>query len=130
MNRTLLLAAAAAALASCTYNQPQPGQRLADASGRQCFTAGQVNGFHAIDRNTVLVRTGGSTYYRLDILGTCPEIDWTTRVGIRSTGGGSWICRGQDAELVVPTPGRGFDTCPVLGVRLLTAEEAKAARAR
>ncbi|WP_294120603.1 DUF6491 family protein [Sphingomonas sp.] len=130
MDRTLTLAVATVALASCTYNQPPQGQSAAGTSGRQCFTAGQVNNFHAVDRNTVLVRTGASTYYQLDILGTCPEIDFTTRVGIRSTSGGTWICRGHDAELIVPNPGRGFDRCPVLGVRLLTAEEAKAARAK
>jgi len=129
MNRLLASIAIAASLGSCSYNQPPQGQSVAGASGRQCFTAGQVNSFHPIDRNTVLVRTGASTYYQLDILGTCPEINWTARVGIRATGG-SWICRGQDAELIVPNPGRGFDRCPVLGVRLLTPDEAKAARAR
>jgi hypothetical protein len=118
-----------AALAACTANQP-PGARAAGTSGRQCFTAAQVNSFHPIDRNTVLVRTGASTYYQLDILGTCPDINWTNRIGIRSTGGGSWICQGQDAELIVPNPSRSFDRCPVLGVRLLAADEAKAALAK
>ena len=130
MNRFLALAAVAATISGCTANHASGAQAAAGRSGRQCFTAGQVNSFHPIDQNTILVRTGSSTYYRLDILGTCPEIDWTARVGIRSTGGGSWICRGQDAEIVVPNPNRGFDRCPVLGVQLLTPEEAKAALAK
>ena len=129
MNRSFALLAAMA-LTSCTANQAPRAQASAGTSGRQCFTAAQVNSFHPIDRNTVLVRTGASTYYQLDILGTCPDIDWSNRIGIRSSGGGSWVCRGQDAELLVPNPNRGFDRCPVLGVRLLTPEEAKAARAR
>jgi hypothetical protein len=128
MNRTIALSAALL-LTSCTANQAPRGQAVAGTSGRQCFTAGQVNSFHPIDRNTILVRTGASTYYQLDLLGTCPEINWAARVGIRSTGG-SWICRGHDAEIIVPNPSRSFDRCPVLGVRLLTPEEAKAARAR
>lgn len=129
MNRFLALAAVAGTVSACTANQAPSGQAAAGMSGRQCFTAGQVNSFHPIDRDTILVRTGASTYYQLDILGTCPDINWSARVGIRSTGG-SWICRGQDAEIIVPNPGRGFDRCPVLGVRLLTPEEAKAARAK
>jgi hypothetical protein len=114
-------------LGSCTANQA-PRAQAAGTSGRQCFLASQVNSFHPIDRDTVLVRAGASTYYQLDILGTCPDIDWSNRIGIRSTGGGSWVCRGQDAELLVPGPA-GFDRCPVLGVRLLTPDEAKAALA-
>jgi len=130
MNRFLALAAVALSVSGCTANQAPGGQTAAGTSGRQCFTAGQVNSFHPIDQNTVLVRTGASTYYRLDILGTCPEINWTSRVGIRSTGGGSWICRGQDAEIIVPNPNRAFDRCPVLGVRLLSPDEAKVALAK
>lgn len=130
MNRFLALTALAAAVSACTANPAPDAQAAAGTSGRQCFTAGQVNSFHPIDQNTILVRTGASTYYQLDILGTCPEINWTARVGIRSTGGGSWICRGQDAEIIVPNPNRGFDRCPVLGVRLLDPEEAKAALAK
>jgi hypothetical protein len=130
MNRFLALIAVAATVSACTATQAPGRQAAAGMAGRQCFTAGQVNSFHPIDQDTILVRTGASTYYQLDILGTCPEINWTARVGIRSTGGGSWICRGQDAEIVVPNPGRGFDRCPVLGVRLLSPDEAKAALAR
>lgn len=128
MNRTFALLAALT-LTCCTANQAPGGQAAAGTSGRQCFLASKVNSFHPIDRNTVLVRAGASTYYQLDILGTCPDIDWSNRIGIRTTGGGSWVCRGQDAELLVPNPNRAFDRCPVLGVRLLTAEEAKAALA-
>jgi len=130
MNHILALAAVAATISGCTANPAPDAQAAAGTSGRQCFTAGQVNSFYAVDQDTVLVRTGASTYYQLDILGTCTEINWTSRVGIRSTGGGSWICRGQDAEIIVPNPNRGADRCPVLGVRLLTPEEAKAALAK
>lgn len=128
MHRILALAAVTVTVAACTPNQAPGGQVAAGTSGRQCFLASQVNSFHPIDRDTVLVRAGASTYYQLDILGTCLDIDWSNRIGIRSTGGGSWVCRGQDAELLVPSPS-GFDRCPVLGVRLLTPEEAKAALA-
>jgi hypothetical protein len=125
----LSIAASAAVLtwACTTANGGQTAQGAAPA-GRQCFHASTVNSFHAVDRDTVLVTVGVNRVYQLDILGTCPEIDWTQRIGLRSTGGSDWICQGLDAELLVPRPGMGFDRCPVLGVRPLTPEEAQAAR--
>ena len=109
-------------------NAPPPTQR-AVASGRQCFLPYQVNGFHPINRDTVLVTVGARTTYALDLLGTCSDIDWSERIGIRSTGGGSWVCEGLDAEVFVPSP-TGLQRCPVLGVRRLTPEEAQAMRNR
>ena len=128
MHRILPIAVAAISLASCTSN-PSPQSGAAAASDRQCFVASSVSGFHALDRDTVLVTVGANRTYQLDILGTCQDIDWSNRIGIRSTSGSSWVCRGQDAELIVPGPA-GVDRCPVLGVRLLSPEEVRAARRR
>ena len=125
LRHPVFIAIAAALASACTADQPRT---VAGGPGRQCFTASQVNDFHAIDRDTVLVTIGSNRTYMLDILGTCPEIDWSFRVGIRSTGGSNWICQGQDAELIVPSPS-GVQRCPVLGVRPLTPDEARAARA-
>ena len=123
------IAGATAALAACMVNQP-PAQRAAAMDTRQCFHAGQVNGFHAIGRDTVNVHVGASRVYQLEILGTCPDVNWSSRIGVRATGGGSWVCRGFDAELLVPRPGGGFDRCPVTSVRQLSPAEIEAARAR
>ncbi|HTK59548.1 MAG TPA: DUF6491 family protein [Sphingomicrobium sp.] len=127
MNRTLALFALAASATACTANQAPHGQAVA-GSGR-CFNAATINDFHAVDRHTVIVTAGVNHNYLLDILATCPEIDWTLRIGLRSTSGSSWVCQGQDAELLVPAP-TGIDRCPVLGVRPLSIEEAKALRAK
>ena len=128
MHRILRVTAAIALTAACTANQPPAVQGIG-TSGRQCFNASTVNGFHAIDRNRVIVTVGANRNYLLDVLGTCPDINWALRVGLRSTGGSNWVCQGRDAELLVPSPGRGFDRCPVLGVRALTLDEARALRA-
>lgn len=127
MKRLAALFAATACLAACTANQP-PHSQSAAGTGR-CFNASTVNDFHAVDRNTVIVTVGVNHNYLLDILGTCPDIDWTLRIGLRSTSGSSWVCQGQDAELLVPGP-TGIDRCPVLGVRPLSIDEAKALRAK
>jgi hypothetical protein len=129
MYRILTLGILAATLAACTANQT-PRSQSAAAFGRTCFNASTVNSFHAVDRDTVIVTVGANRNYLLDVLGTCPDINWSLRVGLRSTGGSSWVCQGQDAEFLVPSPGRGFDRCPVLGVRAISPEEARALRSR
>ena len=127
MHRILALIAAVASIAACTASQPPQAQSAA-ASGRQCFNAATVNSFHAIDRNRVIVTVGANRNYLLDVLGTCPDINWSFRVGLRSTGGSNWVCQGQDAEFFVPGP-TGIDRCPVLGVRALSPDEARSLKA-
>jgi hypothetical protein len=50
-------------------------------------------------------------------------VNWTTKVGIRSVGGGSWVCEGFDSELVVPDPGMGLQRCPIRAVTQISKEQ-------
>jgi hypothetical protein len=108
---------------------PQQGQEMAASGRTQCFRAEQVNDFNAINDETVLVTVGANTTYQLGVLGTCPNIDWSQRIGIRSRTGGSWVCHGHDAEMIVPSAS-GIERCPVTSIRLLSPEEARALRSR
>jgi hypothetical protein len=120
--------AAGAVLVACAADGPQPARAAAADSARQCFNARNVYNFHAVNDRTVLVEVGTKRIYELQIVGVCPEIDWTQKLAIRTTGGSSWICRGLDAELVVPSPS-GVERCPVVGTRELTPAEVEAYRA-
>lgn len=123
--RSYLLGAAAALFASCaSADNPQTAS---GNDGRQCFRAADVNDFDARGDDRVIVRAGPSDRYELKILGVCPDIDWTQRIALR-TRGSDWVCRGYDAELIVPGPG-GIQRCPVQSVRQLTAAEVEAIRA-
>ncbi len=125
--RKVILTAAALTMSACTAAGAQPDARA--AAGRQCFNARSVNDFHAIGRDAVIVTVGTNRYYQLGIIGVCPDIDWSSRVALRSTSGSSWICQGLDAEFLVPSPG-GLQRCPVVSVQPLSPEAAKAAMAR
>jgi len=122
MNRfSPLLLIACAGIAGCA---PQPGQGgTAQSTGtRQCFTPREVSGFTGtVDRNAD-IKVGTSRYYRLELGGGCPDIDWSQRIGIRARGGGSFICEGYDAELIVPDPSR-TQVCPVSAIRAITREQ-------
>ena len=126
--RFLLIAASAATMAACTM-ATQPSAQVAQGTGRQCFFVSQVKGFNAVNRDTVQVTVGPNSVYELKLFDSCPEIDWSLRIGIRSTGGGSSVCNGLDAELLVPSP-LGVQRCPVTNIRRLTPAEVQASRSR
>lgn len=124
--RFLAAGAAAAVLAGCAQQAHSPGQITSSGRG-QCFLPSQVTGFNAVNDDTVNVFVGLNDVYALDLAGPCQNVDWSTQIGIRSTGGGSWVCSGFDAELLVPDP-IGTQRCPVTNVQKLSADAARAAR--
>ena len=115
-----------AGLAACT-NLAEPDGASTQRVGRECFLPRQASGFTPISRERVLVNVGPARVFELELPGTCLDVDWSSRVGIRSRGGGSFVCQGFDAELLVPGP-TGLQRCPVLSVRRLSDEEVRASR--
>ena len=107
-----------------------PAAAPAERQASRCFLASQVNGFssHGNDES-VDVRVGANANYRLSLAGPCPDVDWSMRVALRTRGGGSWICQGADAEIIVPSP-TGTQRCLVTDVRPISRAESEAARPR
>ena len=123
----LLVAAGGLGLAVASTVAARPEADSAQSSRRQCFLPAQVNGFTALDRDTVHVKVSASQVYELELFGDCADIDWEQRIGIRSTGGSNWVCQGLDAELIVDSP-IGPQRCPVSTIRRLSDEEVQAFR--
>jgi hypothetical protein len=133
MSRSQSFAIAAALIAflpACAADTGEPGTTTAAAqrSGRQCFRPQDVNGFNPQGDDVVYLRVGANDIYRAEILGTCPDIDFSHRVAIRSHGT-NWICQGLDAEFFVPGP-LGVDRCPITSLRKLSDAEVQAYRER
>lgn len=130
MTRIGIALAAALLLASC--GAPEPGPRAAadGPRGRQCFNVRSATDFSAAGRDAINVRVGGNRYYRLEILGTCPDVDFNFRVGIRSRSGSSWICSATDAEVIARNAFGRLDRCPVVAMRQLGEREVEALRRR
>ena len=118
MVRTAICALGAAALASCAA-QPAGAPAAAQSSGRQCFLASQVNSFTPAKAGFVDIRVGANRYFQLELGGGCPDVNWSLQVGIRSVGGGSWICESYDVELVVPDPAIS-GRCPISKVTAIS----------
>ena len=116
--RTLAVAVVGgvAAVTSAAAQQP--------ISARQCFWSHQVNSFAAQGDRLVNLRVGVKDYFQLELMGPCPDVDWTQKIALVSRGG-STICSGLDAEIVTPSP-IGPQKCPVKSVRKLTPTEVAA----
>lgn len=115
----ILSALALGALSACAPTTP--GMTRAGGE-RQCFFISQVRSFASSDDRRVYVETGPNEVFELQTFG-CSNVDWSTSIGIRSTTGGSSVCSGLDAELIVPDLPGGRTTCPVTGVRRLSEAE-------
>jgi hypothetical protein len=85
-------------IAAAFAGQPATDPSAPPRNAQRCFRAADVNGFTPRGRDEVDVRVGASRQYRLSLVGACTDIDWSLRVGIRTLGGGSWICQGRGAD--------------------------------
>lgn len=124
------VALAALALAGCaeTASRAGDGAQARAGRGRECFTPREVTNFAAVDDRTVNVRVGANRVFALDLLGPCPDIDWSQRLAIKAEGS-SWICRGIDATIIAPST-LGPQRCAVRTLRQLTPQEIAALPAR
>jgi hypothetical protein len=118
--------ALAALLAACAQQAPAAPSAAGSASGRECFNARNVSSFTPHGPDEVDIQAGARRYYRLTFAGVCENISWTRHVAVVPRGGGSFICQGFDAEILVNDPGIGPQRCLVNSVRRLTDEEAHA----
>jgi len=103
------------------------GPAMAAAKGKpdrsECFHVSSINGWTAVDDQTVDVTITPKNVWRLTLFAPSPSIDWTLRIGI-DTRGQSWLCSGRisGAEIVVPND-IGMRRYPVTAIRKLTPEE-------
>lgn len=107
------------------------GNASAPRQPRQCFWANDVRNFRVVDSTTVNIRAGRDIY-RLDLLGSCPGMNWNNRLGLVTTGG-STICAGSGLGTTIVTrgsAGRGQQRCPVRSITVLTPEQVAALPAR
>jgi hypothetical protein len=112
---TVLLLAAGAA---------QAADAAKPKASRACFLARNVNSWSAADDKTVYIRVGVKDVYRLDLMGTCPDIDWNWSIALESHGS-SWICSPLDATIIAKSP-IGPQRCPVHEVTKLSPQEVAA----
>lgn len=130
MSRTKAWAVAIAILLVSGCASADPDRPRAASTGNQCFFAGNVSNFTAVDPRTVNIRVG-SDVYRLDLMSTCRNINWNHRMTLVSRTGSS-ICTGSGLGTTLVSHGgvAGQQRCQVQGITLLTPEQVEALPAR
>ena len=135
MARASVWAAAAiglAALAGCagTEDPNSAGSEGAARPAPRCFLASNARNFRSVNSTTVHLRVGRRDFYRLDLLGPCPDIDFSLRLGLQ-TRGSSQICVGSGLGTNIIVRGsRGPTRCAVRQITALTPEEVAALQPR
>lgn len=129
MNSKIALAAAAASLlalsaAATPVAVAKSPLEPAAKPKRECFWSHQVNSFASDDDRIVNVRVGVRDVYQMEMFGPCHDVDWSHEIALVSRGGSS-ICSGLDAEIVIRSP-IGPQRCQVKNIRKLTEAEIKA----
>lgn len=116
-----LTLAAVAAVAACA---PPPASEGAD---RQCFLTNYVQSFSdGEDRESIIINASRRESFELQAIGYCQDIDWANQVMIDPLGGGSSLCVGDQADLVVRPLGGPAERCRVRVTRQLTEAEVEA----
>jgi hypothetical protein len=75
-------------------------------SAAPCFQARQARSYSRIGPQTLLVEAGIRGSYQMEMLDTCPDLDWSNDAMFRGRGGGTFVCSALDAEIVLPRDGR------------------------
>ncbi|WP_091737044.1 DUF6491 family protein [Phenylobacterium immobile] len=93
-------------------------------SERACFYASNVRGFDAVQDKVLNVKVGANDVYRMELLGSCPNLDYANGIALMSRNS-TFICAGLDATIVYDGP-NGPQRCQISQISKLTAAEAKA----
>ena len=101
------------------------GANAAKRAKNECFLGRQVNGFSAVTDSIVDIQVGASRYYRLSLDGSCPDAAFRNRIALRTLTGGTWICQGLDAEIVVPDA-MGGQRCLVRDIQPISKDQWRA----
>jgi len=91
MVRTLAVCAALFALSACA-SSAAPDATAAN-SGRDCFRVNDVNNYGVVDDRRISARVGTSRRYYLTLSPNARDLDWSTRVELRSRT--SFVCVGD-----------------------------------
>lgn len=125
-------AAALAALGACaeTGDAESSGSQAAARTAPRCFHASNARNFRSVNATTVHLRVGRRDFYRIDLLGPCPNLDFSLRLGLE-TRGSSQVCTGSGlgTNIIVRGPG-GPQRCAIRQITALTPEEVAAMPSR
>jgi len=124
---TLMLASTICLIATSSMAPADPASPV-PARRPQCFFIRDFQNWKAPDAKTIYIRVNLHQYYRLDLAGSCPALQWPDSHLITKWRGSDWVCSALDWDLKVSQgAAQGFATpCIVKTMTALTTQEAAA----
>lgn len=123
---TMCLTVAAAALSACAADQTADAAR---PDGRSCFRANDVDNWRAAGDRSAIFKVGRNESWRAGLVGNCSDLNYSEQIGLEPRPASSWICTGDDARLLIPSPIGGGGFCDAVDFKKLTPEELAAEKA-
>lgn len=108
MKRTILLAAGLAAFIAGP----------AAAQSNECLRLDRILNWHVVNDRTMIVEDESHRQFRLDMLGTCPELAWQERIGFKVVGGTELSCITRGDQILTRGPG-SLGPCSIRSITLL-----------
>jgi hypothetical protein len=118
----LLLSAALASAASLAADAPP----APTAKSSMCFRPDQFQSWRAPNAATIYIRVTHSHYYRLDLVGKCPEILQPDSHLDTRFDGTNMVCEALDWNIKVVSPFGIAQSCIVKAMTALSPAEVKA----
>jgi hypothetical protein len=115
MKTKLLLIAGLAAIA-CTPALANP----------TCLQIGQIYNWKVLDDKTLIVDDEFHNRFKLQLLGSCPNLSFKERVGFKSLGASQMSCLSRGDDVVVNNFGSGGQMCPIREIVPYTPDMEKA----
>lgn len=114
-----LLTACGLGLAACA---PTAGTGAEGVGQRQCFFINTAQDFSNDGDRSIVVHAGRGDAFELTPQGYCRDIEWANHISLRPFGGGSSLCVGDQANLVLRPLGGASETCMVRVTRSIPRE--------
>jgi hypothetical protein len=112
-------------IAGSTFAGPNDPVSPTSASRDACFRVQQIDGWAPRGTDGVNIRSHNAVY-QADFTVPCLELPESTRISLRSTSGGSYICSGPDAELIAYSRLANANRCTIQTLRRLTPSQVAA----
>lgn len=125
--KSLFLVPVLTAAALAAQAPAQAAEQTAAGQTRDCFWGRNLNGFRAVDNETLLLNVGVRDVYEAKLAAPSVDLKWVNGIALVARGGGNFVCSKLDADIVVPgTTGMGPQRYPLTSLRHLTAQEVAA----
>jgi hypothetical protein len=119
---TGLMVLAAAASMTLAADGASQGAKSPDA----CFSAANFRAWKAADGSTIFVRASRRRYYRLDLMGICPQLTMPGARLITTFTGSRRVCSALDWNLRVAGPATPATVCRVRSMTPLSPAQVAA----